>query len=279
MVPRRSVAVLLPLLVGFAAWGDDSPPRQAKDAAEQKERLEFMKRQAAAYEVTLNTSPPAKLALHGEPLLRFDNAVGDVTDGIAVMWKEGERPAIFAQIFLLKNGLWIHECQSLASAGFSMRVGKVTKWEPEEAALKFSPLPDAPRPADSALKRLVQMKALAARFSATDDFKSMVDGKATRYELRLLPTPVYRYRDAKQGINDGVVFAFVHGTDPEVFLILEHQGKGDKAGWFYTLAPMTCWAVQAKLGKTEVWSVPERLNRTTARGPYHVWAHRPEKFK
>src|SRR5436190_4170692 len=190
MVPRRSVAVLLPLLVGFAAWGDDSPPRQAKDAAEQKERLEFMKRQAAAYEVTLNTSPPAKIALHGEPLLRFDNAVGDVTDGIAVMWKEGERPAIFAQIFQLKNGLWIHECQSLASAGFSMRLGKETKWEPEEAALKFTPLADAPRAADTPVKRLVQMKALAARFSATDDFKSDVDRKATRYELRLLSTPV-----------------------------------------------------------------------------------------
>jgi hypothetical protein len=193
------------------------------------------------------------------------------------MWKEGERPAIFAQIFQLKTGLWIHECQSLASAGFSMRLGKETKWEPEEAALKFSPLPDAPRAADSALKRLIQMKALAARFSATDDFKSMVDGKATRYELRLLSTPVYRYRDPKQGINDGVVFAFVHGTDPELFLILEHQGKGDKAGWSYALAPMTCWAVQAKLGKAEVWSVPERLNKSTARGPYHVWAHRPEQ--
>jgi hypothetical protein len=248
-----------------------------EDADEQKERLESMKRQAAAYEVTLKTSPAVKLTLHGEPLLRFDNAVGDVTDGIAVMWKEGERPAIFAQIFQLKNGLWVHECQSTASAGLSMKLGEVTKWEPEEAALKFTRLPDAPKAADTALKRLVQMKALAAQFSATDDFKSDVNREATRYELRLLPTPVYRYQDAKREINDGVVIAFVHGTDPELFLILEYQGKGDKAGWFYALAPMTCWAVQAKLGKTEVWSVPERLNKTTARGPYHVWAHRPDK--
>jgi hypothetical protein len=121
------------------------------------------------------------------------------------------------------------------------------------------------------------MKAQAARFSATDDFKSSTDREATRYELRLLPTPVYRYQDAKGGINDGAVFAFVHGTDPELFLILEHQGQGDKAGWFYALAPMTCWAVQAKLDKTEVWSVPECLNKTTPQGPYHAWAHRPEK--
>jgi len=277
MILKRSAAAVLLVLLGFVARGNDATPKEAKAAAEQKERLEFMKRQAAEYEVTLKTSPSTKLALHGEPLLRFDNAVGDVTDGIAVMWKEGERPAIFAQIFQLKNGQWIHECQSMASAGFSMRLGKVTKWEPEEAAAKFSPLPDAPRAADSALKRLVQMKALAARFSATDDFKSSTNGEATRYELRLLPKPVYRYQDAKRGINDGVVFAFVHGTDPELFVILEHQGKGDKAGWFYSLVPMTCWAVQAKLGTTEVWSIPERLGKTTAQGPYHVWVHQPDK--
>jgi len=277
MILRRSAVAALLLFLGFVARGDDATPKEAKAAAEQKERLEFMKRQAAEYEVTLKTSTPAKLTLHGEPLLRFTNAVGGVTDGIAVMWKEGERPAIFAQIFQLKNGQWIHECQSMASAGFSMRLGKVTKWEPEEAAAKFSPLPDAPRAADSALKRLVQMKALAARFSATDDFKSSTNGEATRYELRLLPKPVYRYQDAKRGINDGVVFAFVHGTDPELFVILEHQGKGDKAGWFYSLVPMTCWAVQAKLGTTEVWSIPERLGKTTAQGPYHVWVHQPDK--
>jgi hypothetical protein len=280
MVPRRTVAVLLTLLFGLAAWGGDPPSKDAKDAkdaAEQKERLESMKRQAAEYEVTLKSSPPVKLVLHGEPLLRFNNAVGDVTDGIAVMWKEGERPAIFAQIFQLKNGLWVHECQSMASAGLSMRLGKVTRWEPEDAALKFTPLPDAPRAADTALKRLVQMKAQADRFSATDDFKSSTDREATRYELRLLPKPVYRYQDAKGGINDGAVFAFVHGTDPELFLIFEHRGEGDKAGWFYALAPMTCWAVQTRLDNTEVWSVPERLGKTTPQGPYHVWGHRPDK--
>src|SRR5262249_31619878 len=154
--------------------------------------------------------------------------VGGVVDGIAVMWKEGERPAIFAQIFQLKDGLWVHECQSLALGGFSMQRGKETKWEPEEAAAHFKPLPDAPRAAEGAVQRLVQMKAQAAGFRATDDLKvNPADGEPSRYQLRLLTTPAYRYQDAKQGINDGAVFAFVHGTDPEVFLILEHRTDGD----------------------------------------------------
>jgi hypothetical protein len=276
MLQRRTVFVLLAfLLAGLASRGDEAT---SKDNAAQKERLELMKRQAAEYEVTLDSTPPAKLVLHGEPLLRFSNPVGGVTDGIAVMWKEGERPAIFAQVFQVKDGLWIHECQSLASAGLSMRLGKATPWKPEQAALEFRKLPDPPRAAEGAVQRLVQMKEQAARFSADDDFRMNVNDRETsRYRLRLLPKPVYRYQDADRGIQDGAVFAFVHGTDPELFLILEIRKDGDKTSWFYSLAPMTCWAVKAQLGGTEVWSVPERLGKTTARDTYHVWIHRPEK--
>jgi hypothetical protein len=269
---RRTAAVVLTfLLLGFATGADDA----TKDAADQKERLETMKRQAAEYELTLDTSPPARLTLHGEPLLRFTNPVGGVTDGIIVMWKEGERPAVFAQVFRVKTGEWIHECQSLASAGLSMRIGDTTPWHPEGAAEKFTPVPDGPRAAESAVQRLVQMKALANRFSAEDDFRMSVnDPETSRYQLRLLAKPVYRYRDKERRVNDGAVFAFVHGTDPELFLILEHRGEGDKAGWYYGLVPMTCWAVKAHLDGREVWSVPERLGKTTRRDPYHVWIHR-----
>ena len=73
------------------------------------------------------------------------------------------------------------------------------------------------------------------------------------------------------------MFSFVHGTDPEVFLILEHRGDGDPAGWYYSLVPMTCWAVKATLAGAEVWSVPERLGKSTARDAYHVWTHRPDR--
>jgi hypothetical protein len=273
---NQTIAVLLAsLLLVAAARGDDPDP---KDAAEQKERLELMKRQAAEYEVALDASPPARLALHGEPLLRFANSVCGVTDGIVVMWKEGERPAVFAQIFQLKSGLWIHECQSLASAGLTMRRGEATRWNPESAAADFRPLPGAPRAAEGSARRLVQMKAQAARFSAADEFKmNTADKETSRYELRLLPTPVYRYQDARRGVNDGAVFAFVLGTDPEVFLILEHRGDGDAAMWHYSLVPMTCWAVKARLAGTEVWSVPERQGKSAARDPYHVWLHRPDR--
>src|SRR5262249_29877195 len=154
--------------------------------------------------------------------------------GIVVMWKHGQRPAVFAQVFQTKEGLWVHECQSLATAGLSMQLGDTTKWKPEKGAADFRALDGAPVPDATAAQRSVQMKAIAADFSATDDFKiSATDKETTRHALRLLPTPVYRYQDALAEIADGAVFAFVHGTDPEVFLVLEHrEAKDAKAAWY-----------------------------------------------
>jgi hypothetical protein len=275
MWSRIAAVLLLPFLLGYVAGGEEP---KSTEPADQKQRLESMKRQAAEYKLTLDAPPPARLSLHAEPLLRFSNPVGGVIDGILVMWKEGERPAVFAQIFQVKDGLWIHECQSLASAGLSMRLGKTSPWHPEKAAQKFTALPEAPRAAKGAVQRLVQLKAQAARFSAEDDFRTHPsDHEINRYQLRMMAKPVYRYHDAERRINDGAVFAFVHGTDPELLLILEHRGDGDRAEWYYSLVPMTCWAVKAKLDGREIWSVPERYGKTTPRGRYHVWIHRPEK--
>lgn len=237
---------------------------------ERQERLALMKQQAAEY--TLTSDGGGKLTLHDEAILRFSSPVGGVPDGIVVMWKEGERPAVFAQVFQIKDGRWLHECQSLASGGFKMQIGDQVFWQPKEPAGAFQLLPDAPAPAATAGRRLVQMKAIAAEFSAADDFKiNSTDQEATRHELRLLPTPVYRYQDSESGIADGAVFAFVHGTDPEVFLVLENRTGGGKSAWHYALAPMTCWSVSAKRNEKTVWTAPERLNKSTPADPYHIW--------
>jgi hypothetical protein len=73
MWTRFAAVLLVPFLLGYAA-GRDEPA--SREAADQKERLESMKRQAAEYELILETKPPLQLALHGEPLLRFSNPWG-----------------------------------------------------------------------------------------------------------------------------------------------------------------------------------------------------------
>ena len=155
----------------LAAWVPVCAQEKSSTAEEavRKERLEFMKRQAAEYDVTLKAESPHKLTLHEDPLLRFSNPVGGVPDGILVMWKDGARPAIFAQVFQVKDGAWIHECQSLAAAGLTMERKGQIKWKPEKAADQFRSIEGAPPISDSPTKRLAQMKALAGTFAATMD--------------------------------------------------------------------------------------------------------------
>jgi hypothetical protein len=274
---QLELVVLLLLASAPALRGQDKPSETDEQRAD---RLKLMKQQAAAYTLTLAGSK-TELALHDDPVLRFSNPVSGVPDGIVAMWKDGKRPAVFAQVFQTKDGLWVHECQSLAAAGLAMTKGGNVFWEPKEAAEAFRRLDDdVPAPAATPGRRLAQMKDIAAQFTAADDFKiNTTDPEPTRHTLRLLTTPIYRYEDAESAIQDGAVFAFVHGTDPEVFLVLESRlpAKGDandRIGWHYTLAPMTCWAVTVGRNEKEVWSLPERLNQSKPGDLYHVWLHR-----
>jgi hypothetical protein len=270
--------LLAALLAALAAARTTAQETAPNDDKERQERLVLMKQQAAEYTLVLNGSKQ-KLTLHEEPVLRFSNPVGGVPDGIVVMWKDGQRPAVFAQVFQIKDGRWLHECQSLAQATFKMQAGDDVFWQPKETAEAFRLLEGAPAPAPTAGRRLVQMKALAAEFTAADDFKiSSTDQETTRHELRLLPTPIYRYENKEADVADGAVFAFVHGTDPEVFLVLETRtAKDGKSSWQYTLAPMTCWSVSVKHNDQTLWSVPERLGKSTPTDLYHIWFQRSVK--
>jgi hypothetical protein len=250
---------------------DSAPPDATAD-----ERLQFMQRSAEVYRLELETDPPRSLSLHAEPLLRFDNAVSGVPDGIVILWRDGVRPAVFAQVFQTNEGLWIHECQSLAEAPLAMRRAEREVWAPREPGQPFGELSGAGPPAATAARRLTQMRSLANEFQAWDDFRiDAGDAETTRHVLRLLPKPIYRYADADAGLLDGAVFAFVHGTDPEVFLVFEARARAQGgAAWRYALAPMTCWSVRAEREMTPAWTVPERLGRSTPQTPYHVWQYR-----
>ena len=89
---------------------------------------------------------------------------------------------------------------------------------------------------------------MAAEFSATK-----TDRNAITRPLRLLTQPVYRFENADPG---GALFAFVEGTDPEVFLLLETR-NGDKGpAWHYALARMNSVEFHVTQHGREVWFVP-----------------------
>lgn len=273
MIQFRFAVVAFCLCIAGPLWAADDAAAADDDGS--TARLEFMVESAGQYRVTASDDDSKLLELHPEPLLRFNNTVSGVPDGILVLWKLRERPAAFAQVFQVKEGIWIHEGQSIAPFPLRFSLNGDVKWAPREAAPAMKSLDDESAPAETPSARLRQMRRLAERFAGTDDFKiSPTDAEAERNELRMLPTPVYRYAEPDEGIIDGAVFAFVHGTDPEMLLILEAR-DGDQPDWRYTLAAMTCWAVQGQLDGEEVWTSPERFGTSTVNGPYHVWGYQP----
>ena len=96
------------------------------------------------------------------------------------------------------------------------------------------------------------MRTLARRFTAACTFKEDTT------QLRLLPQPLYRYADEKQGLLDGALFALVVSNDPEMFLTLEavRERDGDEHQWHYALARMSSLKHTVQLDEAEIWSIP-----------------------
>ena len=80
------------------------------------------------------------------------------------------------------------------------RPNALNAWKPQ-AGLARKELPDAAPPAAASGTRLLQMRRLAQEFTGHG-----LDKEGKRWELRLLPAPLYRYPAAPTGVVDGVIF-------------------------------------------------------------------------
>ena len=258
MTARSPLVVLLLLLASCPCAGAADEKDAAAKENLQAERLEFMKSSAAGYRFTADDASQRELLMVAEPLLRWTNEVSGLQDGTLFLWTEKSgRPAAAAQVFLTADNLWLHEFQSLSEGPFKAQRDDKPVWEPAREGVSFQKLAGAPPPAATAVKRLAQMRRLADRFTANDEF----EGKS-RWELRLLAKPLLRYAEEKSDLLDGAMFALAHGTDPEVFILLEARKAGGDYSWHYALAPMTGYALKVQLDGKEIWEVQWR------KGPY-----------
>src|SRR5262245_24098289 len=252
------VTLMTAALPLFAA---DRKPGDGKDepSSADKERLAAMKRMASRYEIAAGKEGETKLQLTAEPALHWSNPERGNGDGCLFLFTDKGRPQAALTIYLTEDRkAWNHEFQSLAECELVAKKGSAVAWAPDKPGLEFKPVPDAPVPADTAAGRLLQLRALADRFSATVTFRG--DQSA----LRRLAAPVYRYGDEKGGPLDGAVFAYVQATDPEVLLLLEPRVSNNTLQWQYALARQTMWIVEVELDSRQVWAV-EKWNRTTSK--------------
>lgn len=250
--PFCRAAQRLLVLCACAAVAISAPPSVPADEQDGKaDRLELMRSAAEAYQIVLATDDgPEELKLRPEPLLRWTNPIRRTTDGTVFLWTHNERPAAVLCMYPHLGAL-DHEFQSLAEAPLTARFegSDSPDWMPREPGVTFRPLPEPPPPAASSAARLSQMRGIARRFRA------LFGQREHEHELRLLTQPLYRYPTKGSAENDGAVFAFVQGTDPEMLLILEiRKGADDQPSWHYAAARMTVVNLHLEYQEQPIWS-------------------------
>jgi hypothetical protein len=238
---------------GLAQKPADPPP----DTPANKENIEAALRLtlAAAAEYEFRVGDDEKpLELQREPILKWSNPDRGEVHGNVFVWTREGRPLAVGSLFKWFTPFthMSHEFLSLAEGPLAAKFHGKPVWKTDESVVRFADVPNAPAPAATEAQRLLQMKQLAKDFTGS---KKERDEKTGAIELRLLPQPVYRYAAPKQGVVAGGLFALVHGTDPELFVLIEARGKDpESARWQYAATRMTSSEVRLRHRDKEVWS-------------------------
>jgi hypothetical protein len=120
-------------------------------------------------------------------------------------------------------------------------------WTSGEPGVAWEPLKEAPPPAASRPQRLVQMRTIVRRYSAS----IQIEGES---DLRLMPQPLYRYSEQTEGALDGAIFDFAMTTDPELLVLLEVGETNGKPTWQIAFARFGNKQMTVKEGDRTVWS-------------------------
>jgi hypothetical protein len=253
------VGLVLAIGCSLTAWADDPPAPKS----EREKRLETMHQLAARFKVLKAADDEQPQPLIAAPLLRFDDPTRDFHDG--TLWAWGERGRPLCLLAVEQYGQTMFEFISLADDKI-LAQSEGVKWQPQSPGLTLVPLADAPPPAKTAPRRLAQMKELLGELKVHEVGKT-----GARYELRLMPKPLYRYADAEADLQDGALFAFAYGTNPELLAVIEARGPADEAQW--QVGFVRCGTAEPYVMRKdkEIFHLPY-ATRTTADDPYWNFA-------
>lgn len=242
---------------------EDSPPVEDNSTA----ALRITTDAAKLYEFGLATEPPRALDFHPTSVLRWSNPVAGEIYGNVFVWTIDGRPTVIGSIYQWYSPMThgSHEFQSLATDPIiGKREGKDV-WFSQQSGVQWHPIPDQPEVADSRLVRTRQSREMARRFQVRK-----TDREDVSRELRLLVQPLFRYGGDGSDVIDGSLHAFVQGTDPEVFLLIEARKVDGGAEWHYALARMNSVQFVARYQGEEVWRKERSIWKSVKSGrePY-----------
>ncbi len=261
------------LAVAAPLWSASDEPGDSKslEAEEREATSQLIEADLPKWKLRSDGDRERGLNLEAKAVLRWTNpGVGRIYGDVYV-WTRNGRPEAVISFYKGWKPDWgfTAEMHSLSLTGISAERDGVLLWQPQKAGITLNKVPDASKPADSAQRRLQQMREMAGRFSARlVDRRVNLEGE--RQELRLLTQPLYRYTSTDSQVLDGALFGIVLGTDPEVFLVLEARQSGDAPTWQYGLARMNTDPIAVSYKDQEVWRVEKVPYRGPIDAPYRV---------
>jgi hypothetical protein len=237
-----------------------------------KQMLPIYVKEIESYSLAVESAPRQALKLKKEPVFEWLNPARSAQQGAVFLWLRAGRPTALGCIFSneddkLPGRKIMHEFHALDTEKLIVKRDEYNQWKPQ-AGLSRKDLPEAAAPAATPGARLVQLRRLAHEFTGHS-----IDRDGKRWELRLLPTPLYRYPEAKTGVVDGALFALMSsaGTDPEVLLLLEAKQEDGKMRWQYACGRFSDWELHVQRKGKEVFaSIPSETN-PFSHDPLHLY--------
>jgi hypothetical protein len=260
-----AIGILTPTLLLTAADPDDGLS---------KKMLPIYVKEVEAYTLTVESAPKKELELKKEPVLEWANPGRDkgLSQGALFVWLREGRPAAVACIASYPNkklpGRVIsHELHALDPEKLLVKRDAFNQWKPE-AGLVRKVLPDSPEPAATSATRQLQMRRLAQEFTGHE-----IDNEGKRWEMRLLPTPLYKYPTSKTGVIDGALFTLVSnsGTKPDILLLIEAREVEGKLRWEYVCGRFADWELHVERKDMEVFSSIRSETNPFAFSPLQIY--------
>lgn len=264
---RFAIRTLLAVVISSTATLPLHAQKKEETEAQQTQRnkLEYFRDKMRKHHLSFPENPDRPFEFVEEPLFRFKNPVSRIIDGFMFAWTDGGRPVAVAKSYYnLPRETWGRTFVLLASKPIEMQIGRRKAWYPRKGAVTFSPLKDAPQPADNERLRLVQMRRIARRFQVVDHW-GLNDPKD--WQLRLLPTPLHRYNVPDENVVDAAMFGYVLTSSPEALLLLEARKTENGMKWFYAVSRCTRFEITFSLDDRKIANFP-RLEGWPPTGPY-----------
>ena len=179
----------------------------------------------------------------------------EIGEGSTWIWHDQQRPVIIAQIYhWTPREQWVMGLYTFSNHRVVITDGEEIRREYRPTDFEPLPIPGAPPPADKRAVRRLQMKRLATRFSATEQRPARKDPDRPIRPLRLLTKPIHEYSHESSSVVDGAVFAFVHGTNAQIVMLLEARRKPDDGlGWYAGFGRLSDGDNLVRFDKREFW--------------------------